>query len=51
MFDLRAQATSVRREILAGTRNPILARRVRRQTQQALDLLSRGLGDYGVRAS
>ncbi len=38
-----------RREILAGTRNPILARRVRRQTQEALELLSRGLGDYGAR--
>jgi AcrR family transcriptional regulator len=39
-----------RGEILAGTRNPTLARRVRRQTQQALDLLSHGLADYGVRA-
>ena len=38
-----------RREILAGTRNPILARRVRRQGQRALELLSRGLGDYGAR--
>jgi AcrR family transcriptional regulator len=38
-----------RRQILAGTRNPALARRVRRQTQQALELLSRGLADYGVR--
>jgi AcrR family transcriptional regulator len=38
-----------RREILAGTRNPALARRVRRQVQRALDLLERGLGDYGVR--
>jgi AcrR family transcriptional regulator len=35
-----------RREILAGTRNPTLARRVRRQTQQALKLLSNGLADY-----
>jgi AcrR family transcriptional regulator len=39
-----------RREILAGTRNPTLARRVRRQLQQALDLLSTGLADYGTRA-
>ena len=38
-----------RREILAGTRNPTLARRVRRQTHEALELLARGLGDYGVR--
>jgi AcrR family transcriptional regulator len=39
-----------RREILAGTRNPALARGVRRQTQQALELLSNGLADYGTRA-
>jgi AcrR family transcriptional regulator len=39
-----------RREILAGTRNPTLAHRVRRQIQQALELLSAGLADYGVRA-
>ncbi len=38
-----------RREILAGTRNPTLARRVRRQTQHAIKLLSAGLADYGVR--
>lgn len=38
-----------RREIVAGTRNPTLARRVRRQTQQALELLSNGLADYGAR--
>jgi AcrR family transcriptional regulator len=38
-----------RREILAGTRNPTLARRVRRQIQQALDLLSTGLAGYGAR--
>jgi AcrR family transcriptional regulator len=37
-----------RREILSGTRNPTLARRVRRQTQQALELLSNGLADYGT---
>ena len=38
-----------RRQILAGTRNPALARRVRRATQQALALLSGGLVDYGAR--
>jgi AcrR family transcriptional regulator len=37
-----------RRQILAGVPNPTLARRVRRQTQQALELLSDGLADYGV---
>ncbi len=39
-----------RREIVAGTRNPTLARRVRRETQRTLDLLSRGLADYGTRS-
>ena len=39
-----------RREIVAGTRNPTLARRVRRQAQQALELLSKGLADYGTRS-
>jgi len=38
-----------RREILAGTRNPTLARRVRRQIEQALELLSNGLADYATR--
>jgi AcrR family transcriptional regulator len=37
-----------RREILAGTRNPTLTRRVRRQAQRALKLLSNGLADYGM---
>jgi AcrR family transcriptional regulator len=37
-----------RRQILAGTRNPELLRRVRRQTRRALDLLAKGLGDYGA---
>jgi AcrR family transcriptional regulator len=37
-----------RREILAGTRNPTLSRRVRRQTERALQLLAVGLADYGV---
>lgn len=40
-----------RREIVAGTRNPTLARRVRRQAQQALELLSSGLADYGTRSA
>jgi AcrR family transcriptional regulator len=38
----------LRRQILAGTRNPTLALRVRHQTQNALERLSRGLADYGV---
>jgi hypothetical protein len=38
-----------RRQILAGTRNPTLARRVRRQIHAALDLLAGGLEEYGVR--
>jgi AcrR family transcriptional regulator len=37
-----------RREILAGTRNPELVRRVRRQIRQALDLLAKGLDGYGA---
>ena len=37
-----------RAEILTGTRNPELVRRVRRQTRQALDLLAKGLGEYGA---
>jgi AcrR family transcriptional regulator len=37
-----------RREILAGTRNPTLARRVRRRALRALELLAGGLADYGT---
>jgi AcrR family transcriptional regulator len=37
-----------RREILTGTRNPELVRRVRRQIRQALDLLAKGFGEYGA---
>jgi AcrR family transcriptional regulator len=37
-----------RRQILAGTRNPELRRRVRRQTRSALNLLAKGLSDYGA---
>ncbi len=39
-----------RKEIVAGTRNPGLARRVRRHTERALELLANGLADYGARA-
>ena len=38
-------------QILTGVRNPTLARRVRRQTEAGLELLSRGLADYAVRPS
>jgi AcrR family transcriptional regulator len=44
----RALVDYTRRQILAGTRNPELQRRVRRQTRRALDLLAKGLGDYGA---
>jgi AcrR family transcriptional regulator len=39
-----------RRQILAGVRNPILARRLRRHGERAVELLASGLGTYGVRA-
>jgi AcrR family transcriptional regulator len=45
----RAVIEYSRREIVAGTRNPLLARRVRAETKRALALLERGLGVYGVR--
>jgi AcrR family transcriptional regulator len=38
-----------RRQIVAGTRNPRLARQVRAQAKQALAALERGLGDYAVK--
>jgi AcrR family transcriptional regulator len=44
----RALVDYTRRQILAGTRNPELARRLRRQTRRALDLLAKGLGGYGA---
>jgi AcrR family transcriptional regulator len=44
----RALVDYTRRQILAGTRNPELLRRVRRQTRRALDLLAKGLSDYGA---
>jgi len=37
-----------RRQILAGTRNPELLRRVRRRTRRAVDLLAQGFSDYGT---
>ena len=39
-----------RREVLAGTRNPTLVRRVRRQGRRAVKLLADGLAGYGARA-
>jgi hypothetical protein len=45
----RAVVAYARNQIVAGARNPTLARRVRAQTKQALASLERGLGDYGVR--
>jgi AcrR family transcriptional regulator len=44
----QALVEHTRREILTGTRNPELLRRVRRETRRALDLLAKGLGDYGT---
>jgi AcrR family transcriptional regulator len=45
----RALVEFSRREVLAGTRNPTLVRRVRAQGRAALAALDRGLGDYGVK--
>jgi AcrR family transcriptional regulator len=39
----------VRRQALAGRRNPALARSLRRHGERALMLLEEGLGDYAVR--
>jgi AcrR family transcriptional regulator len=39
----------VRRQVLAGARNPGLARAVRAEGEQALDLLRAGLGRYGIK--
>ncbi len=38
-----------RQEILAGTRNPLLARRVRAQAKRALARLEEGLGDFAIK--
>ncbi len=45
----RALLGYARRQVLEGTRNPLLARRVRAQARRALVTLERGLGDYAVR--
>jgi AcrR family transcriptional regulator len=45
----RALVEYSRGEVLAGTRNPTLVRRVRAQGKAALAALERGLGDYGVK--
>jgi AcrR family transcriptional regulator len=45
----RALVAYSRREILAGTRNPKLARQVRAEGKRALAVLERGLGDYAIR--
>jgi AcrR family transcriptional regulator len=45
----RALVDHTRKRILAGARNPRLAREVRTQGKRALDALGRGLEDYGVR--
>jgi AcrR family transcriptional regulator len=47
----RALVHYARRQVVAGTRNPQLARQVRAQGRKALAALERGLGDYAVRAS
>jgi hypothetical protein len=46
----RALLDHVRREALAGRRNPALARGLRRQGKQALAVLERGLGDYAIKS-
>jgi hypothetical protein len=45
----RAIVEYSRTEILAGTRNPTLVRRVRAQGRAAVAALDRGLGDYGLK--
>jgi AcrR family transcriptional regulator len=47
----RALIDYTRSQINAGTRNPLLLRRVRAQGRQALALLERGLASYAVRGS
>jgi AcrR family transcriptional regulator len=44
----RALVDYTRRRILAGARNPRLAREVRVQGKRALEALERGLGDFGA---
>jgi AcrR family transcriptional regulator len=45
----RALVDYTRRQIVAGMRNPRLARNVRAQGRRALALLTAGLGDYAVK--
>jgi hypothetical protein len=45
----RALVQYSRTEVLAGTRNPTLVRRVRAQGKVALAALDQGLGDYGIK--
>jgi AcrR family transcriptional regulator len=47
----RALVDYSRRQIMAGVRNPQLARRVRAQGKKALSLLERGLADYAVKGN
>jgi hypothetical protein len=45
----RALLGYVRRQALAGRRNPALARAVRREGERAVKVLEHGLGDYAVK--
>jgi AcrR family transcriptional regulator len=45
----RALVHHARRRVVEGARHPRLGREVRRATEQALELLEAGLGDYGAR--
>jgi uncharacterized protein (UPF0264 family) len=45
----RAGVDYARKRVVAGARNPALARSVRRQITQAVAALDRGLADHGAR--
>jgi AcrR family transcriptional regulator len=45
----RALVQYSRTEVLAGTRNPTLVRRVRAQGRAAIAALAQGLGNYGIK--
>jgi hypothetical protein len=45
----RALVDYARRQIVAGVRNPALARNVRAQGKRAVALLTAGLGGYAVK--
>jgi len=47
----RALLDYVRRQALAGRRNPSLSRAVLRQAERSVELLRHGLGDYAVRSA